>query len=156
MSDSPSSPEPENRKVGASRVQGFMDDWQTRAGSRVREAVEGRLRPLAFHHRSIIATLRTSYRQLSVPAPFETLEVETCGGLRRVAAATGRGRPIMIMPGMYGSLGEELFITLADLARRRLGRPVFLLEDRFATDTVRLNGASVPSLHSLGEEVASV
>ncbi len=108
----------------------------------------------------LLLTARTDYRDRALSAAFTVRVIEADGTPRRVAVAEGAGRPLLILPGMYASLTEGLFATIAELAARehgpRLGRTVWLVEDRLASGTLALNGGTIPSLARLGAEVAAL
>jgi hypothetical protein len=61
----------------------------------------------------------------------------------------------MILPGIYATLNQGLFLGLAELAAQR-GRPVALVEDRLAAGTLALNGGEIPSFARIGVEIAAL
>lgn len=82
--------------------------------------------------------------------------MEALGATRRVALAQGTGRPILVLPGIYASLGETLFVEIAEGVRDATRRPVLLLEDRFAPRTLAASGGAMTSVERLGLEAAAV
>lgn len=105
--------------------------------------------------RGMILTARTDYRERPLSSAFRIEVMPALGTPRRVAVAQGAGRPLMIFPGLYASLNEGLFALIAELAART-GRPVALVEDRLAAETLKLNGADVPSFARIGAEIAAL
>lgn len=114
-------------------------------------------------HRSIRAvsglwaTSATRYDEVELPAGFVTEVVDADGARRRVARSTpSPGEPVLvIVPGLFASLSEKLFVDVARLAQRA-GRNVIVIEDRFAAPTLALNGGAWPSAARLGAELASI
>lgn len=129
--------------------------WAERAARRVEARVGARPPWWAPQRRGILLTARTDYGERALSAAFRIEVIEAAGTSRRVAVAQGTGRPLMILPGLYASLNEGLFVVLAELAARR-GRPVALVEDRLAAGTLRLNGGEIPSFVRIGAEVAAL
>ena len=130
-------------------------DWATRAARRVEARRAARPHWWSPMDRGLLLTTRTDYRERPLPPAFAVRVLQAEGTPRRVAAAEGAGRPLMILPGMYASLAEGLFAVVAELAARR-GRPVVLVEDRLAAGTLAQTGGEVPSLHRIGQEVAAI
>jgi hypothetical protein len=129
--------------------------WAVRAARRVRSRVGERRPWWAPWRRGVFLTARTDYGERALAAAFGVEVVHALGTPRRVAFAPGSGRPVMIFPGLYASLNEGLFADIAELAARR-GRPVALIEDRLAAETLRLNGAEIPSFARIGAEIAAL
>lgn len=131
------------------------DGWAARAADRVRRRFASLPHWWSPMDHGLLLTARTDYRDRQLSAAFTVRVVEAAGTPRRVAMAEGAGRPLMILPGMYASLTEGLFATIAELAARRR-RTVWLVEDRLATGTLALTGGEIPSLARLGAEVAAL
>jgi hypothetical protein len=102
------------------------------------------------------ATGRTRYGLRETPRGFEIRSVQVLSATRRVALAKGTGRPILVLPGIYASLGESLFAEIAEGVRDATRRPVLLLEDRFAPRTLALSGGEMVDVEKLGMEAAAV
>ncbi len=132
------------------------ESWAIEAAERVRQRIELNTRGWEPHKKGLLATIQTSYRPSPLPPGFEVLQLEAAGVRRRAAISRAPGRPVLLLPGLYASLDEGLFIRTALLIHRKLKRPVILLEDRFAKETLRLNGECIPTLRELGEEAAFV
>ena len=129
--------------------------WAERAARRVAARVGPRQPWWALHRRGLALTARTDYRERALASPFSIEVMLALGTPRRVALARGQGRPLMILPGLYASLHEALFLGLAELAARR-GRTVVLVEDRLAAQTLQLNGPAIPSFARVGAEIAAL
>lgn len=138
-----------------SELDGTGDDWAGRAAQRVRRRLAGLPHWWSPMDRGLLLTARTDYRDRALSAAFTVRVVQADGVPRRVAMAEGAGRPLLILPGMYASLTEGLFATIAELAARRR-HPVWLVEDRLASGTLTLTGGEIPSLARLGAEVAAL
>ncbi len=133
-------------------------DWAARAARPVERRFATR-RWRSPMDRGLLLTARTDYRERPLPPGFRARVVDAAGTPRRVAAcdagADGARRPLVILPGMYASLSEGLFLDLAELAARG-GRAVWLVEDRLAAGTLALTGGEVPSVARIGAEVAAL
>jgi hypothetical protein len=129
--------------------------WAARAAQRAQARLAGRRPWWALHQRGLLLTAHTDYRERALSAAFRVEVIQALGTPRRVAVARGSGRALMILPGLYASLDEGLFADIAELAARR-GRTVALVEDRLASETLRLNGSEIPSLARIGAEVAAL
>jgi hypothetical protein len=130
-------------------------DWAVRAARRVEARLAARPHWWSPMDHGLLLTTRTDYRERPLSPAFTVRVMQAEGTPRRVAAADGAGRPLMILPGMYASLSEGLFADVAEIAARR-GRPVVLVEDRLAAGTLALTGGEVPSLHRIGQEIAAI
>lgn len=129
--------------------------WAQRAAQRVEArfaALPHRWSPM---DRGVMLSARTDYRERPLSRAFRIEVAGALGTPRRVAVAAGKGRPLMILPGLYASLNEGLFATIAELAAQR-GRPVTLVEDRLSAETLRLNGGEIPSLARIGAELGAL
>jgi hypothetical protein len=136
-------------------VQSDSESWAERAARRVEARVGGRQPWWAPHRRGLFLTARTDYAERALSTAFRIEVMHALGTPRRVAVARGRGRPLMILPGLYASLNEGLFADIAELAARR-GRTVALVEDRLAAGTLRLTGGEIPSFSRIGAEAAAL
>lgn len=127
--------------------------WARAAVDRVRAAYGGPHR--APWRRGLWVTAREDYGARPLPGGFtaETLALE--GVPRRLSQHPGVGRPLLVLPGQYARLDEALFVDIAAEATR-LGRPVVVLEDRLARDTVRLAGAPDEGLEHLGRQIGAL
>ncbi len=136
-----------------------MNDASGSWAARAAERVAARIAPHVHHwsplERGIVLTIRTDYRERALAGAFTVKVVDADGTPRRVAEAEGRGPPLMILPGLYASLGESLFASIAELAVRR-GRHVLLVEDRLAAGTLALTRGEIPSLSRIGLEIAAI
>ncbi len=134
--------------------------WAARAAERVQRRLASLPHWWSPLDHGLLLTARTDFRERALEPAFAVRVVEADGTPRRVAVAEGAGAPLMILPGMYASLGEGLFATIAELAARghgaRPGRTVWLVEDRLAAGTLALTGGEIPSLARLGAEVAAL
>jgi pimeloyl-ACP methyl ester carboxylesterase len=104
------------------------------------------------------STARTRYDDVELPSSFRIETVDACGARRRIATCPGRpgtGPTLVIVPGLFASLHERLFVEVAAAAARE-GRAVCLVEDRFAAPTVSMNGPFVPTAKSLAAELAAI
>lgn len=136
---------------------GERSDWAATAAERIDGLIRSRApwwtrQPCG----GLIATIKSDYEPRPLPEPFEVMTLRARGCNRRLAIARGAGRPIVLLPGLYATLDEGLFIDLAHLIFERLGRSVILLEDRFAAPTVQINEYRLPTLRELGKEAAYV
>ena len=129
--------------------------WAERAARRVEARLGGAQPWWAPQRRGLFLTARTDYAERALSPAFRVEVMHALGTPRRVAVARGSGRPLMIFPGLYASLNEGLFADIAELAARR-GRTVALVEDRLAAETLRLNGADIPSFARIGAEIAAL
>jgi hypothetical protein len=129
--------------------------WAERAARRVEARFAVQPRRWSPLNRGIFLTARTDYRERPLSVAFRVEVRKALGTPRRVAVAGGSGRLLMILPGLYASLNEGLFAVIAELAAQR-GRPVALVEDRLAAETLRLNGGEIPSFARIGAEVAAL
>ena len=129
--------------------------WAERAARRVEARLGGPQPWWAPQRRGLFLTARTDYSERPLSAAFRVEVLHALGTPRRVAVAHGSGRPLVILTGLYASLSEALFVVVAELAAQR-GRTVMLIEDRLATETLRLNGAGIPSFARIGAEVAAL
>jgi hypothetical protein len=149
--------EPSLEGAGASDAPD-SDPPRSSAGTWVVEAkhaIERRFetaRPRRFWRRGFWVTARTDYRLRELPPGFEIRRTVLLGAVRRVASAPGRGRPIVILPGIYADLRESLFATVAERLHGSSGRPVLLLEDRMAAPTLAANGGEIVSVDRMGCE----
>ena len=120
---------------------GFMSEspsnWEEGALQRVR-AVWSRPHKWPWS-RGLWVSARERFNTVPLPAEFSVVVERLDGVLRRWAHRAGEGRAVVVVPGLYASLNERLFV---DVAARlvTLGRPVVLLEDRFARETVLASG----------------
>jgi len=130
-------------------------DWAVRAAGRVEARLAARPHWWSPMDRGLLLTTRTDFRARPLSAAFTVRALHADGTPRRVAAAEGAGRPLVILPGMYASLDEGLFADVAEIASRR-GRAVVLVEDRLAAGTLALTAGEVPSLHRIGLELAAI
>ncbi len=130
--------------------------WAQTAGLQVKEALKRHDRWPAIHKRGALVTARTCYRSRTIPTHFRMRVVPTSVGSRRLLSTPGKGRPLLILPGLYARINEGLFLDLAEQARKALGRPISLLEDRFAPGTLRLNPPRIPTIRELGREVGDI
>jgi hypothetical protein len=129
--------------------------WATGAARRVEARLAAFQRWWSPLERGLLLTARTDYRERPLPHGFEVRVVDAAGTPRRIAAAGGTGRPLVILPGLYATLTEGLFVEIAELAAAR-GRAVLLVEDRLAAGTLTLTGGEVPSLARIGAELAAL
>jgi hypothetical protein len=134
---------------------GSAETWAARAARRVEARMAARPHWKSPLDRGILLTARTDFRERELSTAFTVSVVDAAGSPRRVAAARGSGRPLMILPGGYASLNEGLFAVLAELAAGT-GRPVLFVEDRLAAGTLALTGGEIPSLARIGQEVAAI
>ncbi len=125
------------------------------AAARLVERRIGSRAPWSPLARGLLLTMRTDYHPRRLSTAFTVKVVDADGTPRRVAEAAGRGTPLLILPGLYASLDEGLFASLAELAARR-GRHVVLVEDRLAAGTLALTGGDVPSLARIGTELGAI
>jgi len=129
--------------------------WAARAARRVAARIDRRPPWWAVRRRGLLLTARTDYAERPLSAAFRVEVIDALGTARRVALARGSGPALMILPGLYASLNEGLFADIAELAARR-ARAVALVEDRLAAETLKLNGAEIPSLARIGAETAAL
>jgi len=129
--------------------------WAVRAARRVEARFGARPRWWSPLQRGLLLTARTDYSERPFSAAFHVEVMHALGTPRRVAVAQGKGRALVILPGIYASLNQGLFLLLAELAAQR-GRPVALVEDRLATGTLKLNGGEIPSFARIGAEIAAL
>jgi hypothetical protein len=129
--------------------------WAARGARRVEARMAARPQWRSPLDRGLLLTARTDYRERPLSDAFTVEVVDAAGSARRVATAGGSGRPLMILPGLYASLNEGLFVVIAEVAAAA-GRPVVLVEDRLAGGTLALTGGEVPSLARLGQEAAAI
>jgi pimeloyl-ACP methyl ester carboxylesterase len=139
--------------MAASAIEELPGRWPDCAARRVASILD--VSRGSFFESGLLATVRTDYRERPLPPEFrlEVLQVE--GAWRRVAIFEGCGRPLLIVPGMYASLHEGLFVKIAELAAHE-GRTVWLVEDRLAGQTLRINGGTFPSLARQADELAAI
>lgn len=130
-----------------------MTTWQATAAARLQAELgtDG----LAPWRHGLWVTAREGYAEVPLPEGFRVACPVLGGEPRRLARADGPGRPLVVLPGLYSDLHEELFVRIATEAHRA-GRPVLLLEDRLARSTVALAGPPRHELASLGEAVAEL
>jgi hypothetical protein len=128
--------------------------WLERARARITDALADA--PRGPWNRGLWLTARERYRPLALPRGFRVEVVDAAGTPRRVLRCHGEGRPILVVPGLYATLDEGLFLRIARVAAAETGRPVALLEDRLARPTVALAGP--PRLDSTepGRELGAV
>ena len=137
--------------MSADEHAGRESEWVVQAFERTRERLAGGWRDHLPWRRGLWVTARPSYRPLPLPPRFEIMEFEVPGGRRRLAFRAGRGRPLLILPGLYAALDEALFCHLAQAASRAT-RPIALLEDQLATPTLRISGGRWTSFAEQGQQ----
>jgi hypothetical protein len=104
----------------------------------------------------LVLTARTRYAEVKLPSALWIETVQLASGVRRrIARAGGEGAPLVVVPGLYASLYEGLFVDVAERTRRQ-GRAVMIIEDRFAYGTLALNGGSLPHISELGRELGAL
>jgi hypothetical protein len=130
-------------------------DWAERAARRVERRLAARPHWWSPLDRGMLLTGRTDFRERPLSPAFTVRVMDAEGTPRRVAAAEGTGRPLMVLPGLYATLNEGLFALIAELAAQR-GRTVLLVEDRLAAGTLALTRGEVPSLQRIGLELAAI
>lgn len=127
--------------------------WARAAGAAVTEALASAPRWRTIS--GMWSTARTRYDRVSLPPEFSIRTVDVGSARRRLAVCPGAGAPLFIVPGLFASLHERLFVEIAAEARR-LGRPVTVVEDRFAAETLSLNGPELPTTGALVGELATL
>ena len=127
--------------------------WEKDALARVRTVWSGPHRGPWCH--GLWVSARERYDTVSLPSDFSVSEESLDGVRRRLAMHSGQGRAIVVVPGLYARLTERLFVNVA--ARMvTLGRPVVLLEDRLARDTVAAAGPPEREPHALGAQLGAL
>jgi len=127
--------------------------WEDSALERVRTLWSGPHKGPWCH--GLWVSARERFDTVPLPADF-SLRVERLDGVwRRLALHPGEGRAVVVVPGLYARLTERLF---ADVAARMatLGRPVVLLEDRLARDTVSDAGRPEREPEALGAQLGAL
>lgn len=128
------------------------DDWVERSFAVTRACLEAGWRAHLPWRRGLWVTARESYRPARLPEGFAIAEIDVPRGRRRIATREGRGRPLLILPGLCGALDEDLTCRLASAASRA-GRPVVVLEDQLASSTLRISHGYVGSFLEQGQQV---
>ena len=127
--------------------------WEEGALERVRTAWAGPHKgPWC---RGLWVTARERFDTVPLPANF-SVRVERLDGVwRRLALHPGEGRAVVVVPGLYARLTERLFANVA-ARMATLGRPVVLLEDRLARDTVAAAGRPEREPEALGAQLGAL
>lgn len=136
--------------TGASAVE---REWAQRACASVRASLLDVPRWRGWS--GLWSTARARYDAVPLPPRFSVQLVETPTAVRRLAVCPGDAPGIVIVPGLFASLDERLFVDIAACAQRR-GRAVILVEDRLAALTLALNGPSLPTAPQLADELAFI
>jgi hypothetical protein len=127
--------------------------WEEGALERVRSVWSGPHKGPWCH--GLWVSARERFDTVPLPADF-SMTVERLDGVwRRLAMHPGEGRAVVVVPGLYARLTERLFVNV--VARMAtLGRPVLLLEDRLARDTVAAAGRPEREPEALGAQLGAL
>jgi hypothetical protein len=132
-----------------------IQDWVVAARQRTAMRLDlGKWEKLPWR-RGLWITALSDYRPLPLPSDFSIHHIRVPGGYRRIAFRSGKGRPLVILPGSYAALDEGLFSALASTSLS-LSRPVAVLEDRLAAPTLRLMTGRLASVAQQGQEAACI
>ena len=105
--------------------------------------------------RGLWVTARERFDTVPLPADFSVTAERLDGVWRRLALHPGEGRALVVVPGLYARLTERLFVNVA-ARMATLGRPVVLLEDRLARDTVAAAGRPEREPEALGAQLGAL
>ena len=105
--------------------------------------------------RGLWVTARERFDTVPLPADFSVTAERLDGVWRRLALHPGEGRALVVVPGLYARLTERLFANVA-ARMATLGRPVVLLEDRLARDTVAAAGRPEREPEALGAQLGAL
>jgi hypothetical protein len=127
--------------------------WEEGALQRVRTVWAGPHKGPWCH--GLWVSARERYDTVPLPADFSVTVERLDGVWRRLALHPGEGRAVVVVPGLHARLTERLFANVA-ARMATLGRPVVLLEDRLARDTVAVAGRPEREPEALGTQLGAL